>query len=338
MSDVHSKSTRPEWANRALASEFEPLPRIGVVQSVRRYWYLVLVPIVVFVAAAAVAAEKRTPRYTAEARLMVGRLNMSTPGAVAGFAQAAQDLASAYPLAIDATGVVGPLARQFHTTPAQIRNEISSSQVPSSPIVRVFATGSSPRQAVSLANAAGNQLVSFLGTFNQDNPDVARLLQEDSAAQVGYQRDLAGLQAASKQTGPLSPQGQKLAAAVNVDKLVTTSLGNDYQIALQTGTVTSLLAPLQFADTATSDKRSTLQIALFAALVTGLLAGLGLATLRANMLARRALTAPSWEPEPDGGVSAGDPSPAVEQLHVPTVPEAAGNGAHAPDHPPAAGG
>ncbi len=327
MSDVDSKPTRPVWATRALASEFEPLPRIGVLQSVRRYWYLVLLPIVVFVPAAAVAAEKRTPHYTAEARLMVGRLNISTPGAVAGFAQAAQDLAAAYPLAIDATGVIDPLAQQFHTTPAKIRNEISSTQVPSSPIVRVFATGSTGKFATRLANAASNQLVTFLTTFNQDNSDAARLLKEESAAQLAYQRDLANLQAASKQSGTPSPQNQKLAAAVDVDKLVTTTLGNDYQLTLQTGAVTALLQPLQFADTATSDKTSTLQIALFVALVAGLIAGLGLATLRANIVARRALTAPSWEPELEGATPAGNHFPA------PTTPESAGNGSQSPEQP-----
>ncbi|MGA2925569.1 MAG: hypothetical protein ABSG43_06150 [Solirubrobacteraceae bacterium] len=297
MSDVESKPTRPTWAARALASEFEPLPRIGLLESVRRYWYLAALPIIVFVAVAAAAGEKRTPHYTAEARLMVGRLNISTPGAVAGFAQAAQDLAAAYPLVIDATGVIDPLAKQFHTTPGNIRNEISSSQVPSSPIIRVFATGATSKFVIRLANAASNQLVTYLTTFNQDNPDATRLLKEDQAAQLVYERDLANLQAVSKHSGPLSPQNQKLAAAVDVDKLETTGLGNDYQLTLQTSAVTSLLQPLQFADTATSDKKSKLEIAVFAALVAGLIAGLGLATLRANVIARRALTAPSWQPE-----------------------------------------
>ena len=235
MSDLKSRPSEAGWASRALASEFEPLPRIGVLESVRRYWYLVLAPIMLFVAVAAVAAEKRTPRYTAEARLMVGRLNISTPGAVAGFAQAAQDLAAAYPLVIDATGVIDPLAHRFHTTPAKIRNEISSSQVPSSPIIRVFATGSTPRFVIALANDASQQLLDYLTTFNQDNPDAARLLKQEAAAQLVYQRDLASLQAVSKNSGPLSPQNQKLAAAVDEDKLITTSLGNDYQLMLKQG-------------------------------------------------------------------------------------------------------
>jgi len=305
MPDVQAKPEPPAWADRALASEFEPLPRIGVLESVRRYWYLVLASIVLFVAVAAVAAEQRTPHYTAEARLMVGRLNISTPGAVAGFAQAAQDLAAAYPLVIDATGVVDPLARDFHTKPARIRNMISSTQVPSSPIIRVFATGSTAKFVIRLANDASNKLVGYLTAFNQDNPDAARLLKQENAAQLVYQRDLANLQAVSKHSGPLSPENQKLAAAVDDDKLITTSLGSDYQLTLQTSAVTALLQPLQFADTATSDKNSKLQIALFAALIAGLIVGIGLATLRANMVARRALTAPSWQPGGGGGVGGG---------------------------------
>lgn len=330
MSDVQAKPTRPAWASRALASEFEPLPRIGVLESVRRYWYLALAVIVLFVAVAAVAAENRTPHYTAEARLMVGRLNISTPGAVAGFAQAAQDLAAAYPLVIDATGVVDPLAREFHTTPANIRDQVSSTQVPSSPIIRVFATGSTEKFVIRLANDASNQLVDYLTTFNQDNPDAARLLKQEGAAQLVYQRDLANLQTVSKHSGPLSVQNQKLAAAVDDDKLITTGLGNDYQLTLQTSAVTALLAPLQFADTATSDRTSKLQIALFAALITGLIVGLALATLRANMVARRALTAPSWQPEPGGG---GGADADLDPSSPHGTPDGFANGSQAPQKP-----
>ena len=86
-----------------------------------------LLPILVFVPVAGVVAAKRTPTYTAEARLMVGRLNISTPGAVQGFATAAQDLASTYPLVIDADGVVNPVARQLRTTPADVRSRLSAS-------------------------------------------------------------------------------------------------------------------------------------------------------------------------------------------------------------------
>ena len=87
MSDVEPQSSQaPEWAAQALAAEFAPLPQVGLLQSARRYWLLVLLPILMFVPVAAVIAAKRTPTYTAEARLTVGRLNISTPGAVQGFA------------------------------------------------------------------------------------------------------------------------------------------------------------------------------------------------------------------------------------------------------------
>ena len=84
MPDVESKWEAPAWGSGALASEFEPLPRIGVFQAARRHWLLVLLPILVLVPVAAVLAARRTPTYSAEARMVVGQLNISTPGAIAG--------------------------------------------------------------------------------------------------------------------------------------------------------------------------------------------------------------------------------------------------------------
>jgi capsular polysaccharide biosynthesis protein len=307
MSNVDfERAERPKWAQRVLAAEFEALPRIGVVQSARRYWHIVLVPVVIFVAVAAVAASRRTPHYSAEARLMVGRLNISSPGAITGFTQAAQDLASAYPLVINADGVIDPLASRFHTSPADIRKRLSATQVPSSPIIRVMATGSSAQGAQNLANAASASLVAYLTKFNMDDPDATRLLAAVNAAEVAYQKAQAAY--AGHPRPALTPADQRLAAAVDTALLQVKSLSTDYSLTLETEAVTSLLQPLVSASSATSDRTSVLEIALFAALVGGTVVGLALATIRANRTARRALATPSWEPELGGSSHSEEPA------------------------------
>lgn len=91
MPDVQPKPSRPpDWAARTLAAEFGPLPQVGPVQAARRYWFLVLLPVLVLVPLAAAVAAKRPATYTAESRLIVGRLNISTAGAAQGFAGAAR--------------------------------------------------------------------------------------------------------------------------------------------------------------------------------------------------------------------------------------------------------
>ncbi len=305
MPDRESRSSSPpEWAASALAAEFEPLPRIGALQAIQRYWWLVLAPVVAFVAIAAVVASNRTPTFSAEARLMVGRLNVSTPGAVQGFAQAAQDLAATYPLVIDADGVVDPVAQQLGTTPKEVRSHLSSTQVPSSSIVRVDATGTSAKAAVKLANAASTSLVAFLTKFNQDNPDAARLLKILQDSELTYQR-AAAVGPSNQTKRPLSPNNQKLAAALATARVQVSGAASNYQTTVLTEAVTSLLQPITSASNASSDKTSKLEIAILAALLAGLVVGVALATLRANWVARRALTAPSWAPDPSArGASA----------------------------------
>jgi curli biogenesis system outer membrane secretion channel CsgG len=297
-----SSRGRSEWADAALAAEFARLPRIGVLESIRRYWLLALLPVVVLVAAAAVLAQTRPSTYTAQARLQVGRLNISPAGAVSGFAEAAQTLASAYARAITSDGVVDSLATRFHTTPSAIRARISATPVPSSPIVSIFATGPSARQAVTLANAASAALVSYLVRSNQNSPDARRLLQEIRVEELAFQRALAARQAI-KRRPPLGIHGQQVAANLDDARLQLSSLEAAYQATVGSEAVSSLLQPLNQAYSASSNRAHRLQIAVFAGLVLGVLIGLALATLRANLAVRRVLMSPSFELDDRGPLS-----------------------------------
>ena len=66
---------------------------------------------------------------------------------------------------------------------------------------------------------------------------------------------------------------------------------------MQSEAVSGLLEPLVAATSASRNRASDLQIGLFVGLVAGIIIGLGLATLCANQMAQRTLTAPPWTPD-----------------------------------------
>lgn len=327
--DTSSERMMPEWAASSLAAEFAPLPRIGILQAARRYWWLVIAPIVVLVPIVAIAALARTPTYSAEARLIVGRLNISTPGAIQGYAQASQDLAATYPLVVYADGVLGSVARQLHMSTGDVKDNISATQVPSSGIVRLDATSTSAAGAIKLANAASAALVSYLAKVNRDDQDQARLLTALQSADLAYQQAQAAVTPNAK--GPISPAQEKARAAVEAAKVKVTGLVQEYQATTLTQAVTSLLQPVSSANSATSDRTSKLMLALLGALIAGGVFGLMLATLRANALARHTLTAPVWTPQPSrrgGKAGSGKPDPvqSTERSRSVTEPEGSGHG------------
>ena len=286
-----------EAAFESVAAEFRPLPRVGPLEAVRRHWLLALLPIVVIVPIVAFVVHNQPPTYSAEARLMVGRLNLSAPGAIQGYAQAAQDLAATYPLVIDANGVVAPLEREFHLTYNQVVSHISASEVPSSSIVRVTATAKSRHLAVSLANAASGSMVTYLVTQNRDDPDIAHLYNTMQSAQLAYQKAAAALP--SPTNGPpqaSTPAQQKALANAATAKNVLEAAVHNYDSTSQVATVSSILQPIMSATQASSNHRATLELAVLISCILALMIGVTAATLRANYLVRRALTLPPWEP------------------------------------------
>jgi len=306
MKGVEHRRPMPGSAASALAAEFEPVPRIGALVALRRHWLLALLPIIVLVPVVGVVAAKRTPKYSAEARLMAGQLNLSTAAAVAGYAQASQDLASTYPLMIYANPVIGRVARQLHISSAAVASGLTATSVPSSSIVRVDATAGSAKQAIDIANAASAALIHYVASFNRNNSDSPRLQKALLAANVAYEHAVAQMPSTSQ--GPLDPAGQRLKAKVDTARAAVAGLTSVYQQSLLNESASSLLRPLSSATGATSDKTRKLEIALFAAVIAGAILGVGLATLRANVVARRALTAPPWQPagagfEGDGGLA-----------------------------------
>lgn len=291
-----TQTTRKDL-RQVIESEFIAVPRVGPVEAVRRYWLLAILPILILVPVLGFVAYREKPTYTAESRMIVGQLNISTPGAIQGYVQAAQDLASTYPLVISADSVVKPTAAVLHVTPFYVRTHLSATQVPQSSIVRIDATGSSGAQAVDMANTASKALVAYLAKVNSNRRSLRALFAQVSHAELSFHQAASKIPRFPKQRRTAA--GERAIAMAGSEQVRLNAAVQNYNQTLQAQSLTSLLQPVSYAAQATSNKTSRLIIALLGAAVVGAILGIGLATVRANMILRRSLTLPTWDGSPD---------------------------------------
>lgn len=300
--------------DQVLESEFMRVPRVGPMEAVRRYWLLAIFPVIVLVPILGFVAYREKPTYTAEARMIVGQLNISTPGAIQGYVQAAQDLAATYPLVIDADRVIKPTAAALHVSPSYVRAHLSATQVPTSSIVRIDATGSSATQAVEMANTASKALVTYLAKVNSNRRTLDALFAQVSQAELNFHR--AHSKIPKLQKDRLTVAGQRAIAAAGTAQVKLNAAVQSYNQSLQAQSLNSLLQPVSYAAQATSNRTSTLEIALLGAAVVGAILGIGLATLRANMVLRRSLSLRAWDSASDWpGAGYADGAQGVEVGH-----------------------
>ena len=279
----HTEPPAPRW-----------VPRVDALTAARRHWLFVIVVTVLLTGAGVFAATLSNPVYTAEARLAVGRIDVSAPGAIATFATATTALASQYSRSIDARGVTRVAARRTGLTSAQVAARVSATPVPESPVIRVLATGPSQRQAVTLANEAGNGLVAFTTQLNRSNPDAVRLLRQyrSTSREVVRLRTRFDTLRRRQLDRPSSDNRQRFNRALvelQVAELRRTTARNAYTAATSSQASTQLVQMLTPASAATSNRSSRIQLYGFVGFAAGLALGLALATLRANSVVRRSL-------------------------------------------------
>jgi hypothetical protein len=271
----------------------QPLPGLGTAQAVRRHWPLVVAPVVIMVAAAAAFGLSYRPTYTAEARLNVGRLDVTTQS-IPGYANGIQSLAVAFARAVTADAVVRPVATKLRLTPQQVSDRLDASPVPQSPLIIVDAKGPTEGKAVDLANAASDQLVAYLTTVDAVNPGAARLLSLYKA----HARRLNDLKLARPaaqrafRSHPTAANRRALSASlaeVQQQALLVSGLKTGYLNLQQGANSASLVQVLNPAQDASSNKRTRLAALLFGALVIGLLVGVTLAVARSRAALRRTL-------------------------------------------------
>jgi uncharacterized protein involved in exopolysaccharide biosynthesis len=244
-------------------------------QSVLRHPFVTLLTIVVFAAGAVAFGMLREPTWTSEARLSVGELSPSTDSAP-GIVEANQQLASAYSRAASADRVLTPVSRELGLAKGDVRKRLTASPIPESPVITVKGTGRSERDAVVIAQVGTSALVRYIRELGNRNPEAERLLNELTLAR----EDVARLQQEAL-VGAANPE-------LDEAKLRVRSLEAQYLETTQRAGATPV-TELNPAETATSDERKILKLALIAAVLAGLAVGAALATLRELRLRRRAL-------------------------------------------------
>jgi uncharacterized protein involved in exopolysaccharide biosynthesis len=270
------------------------VPRITPLTAARRHWFIVAFVTLLFTGAGVAAGWLRPPQYTAQARLVVGRIDVSAPGALGSFTAATQALASQYSRTIDAQGVTRRVARRAGMTPQAVAARVSATPIPQSPVMKVFATDTSAAEAVRLANLASDALVSYTTALNRSNPDTARLLSRYAQAagqvvsrQARLRRQLRRYDA--KPSRRKLAQVQRTRVDLRVAQLRSQTLRNAYSASTESQAATALVQVLERAFAGTSDRMRYVQFLGFLGFVAGIAAGLALATLRANRLLRRSI-------------------------------------------------
>ena len=268
----------PATDERLIEAGFEP---VGPVVAALRHPLLLVVPLVVMVLAALAVGLARSPVYSAEARLSVGRVNVPAY-TLQSVIQGNATLAAGYARAISAGPVIARAAKVAGVSPATARSVLSASQIPETTLIRVEATAPDRGTAVALANGGGQGLISYVTQLNSDPGSAAVIAQYDKTeahiqsleyrlsrlpahAGAGARRYAAGLQ-----------------AEIQTARLEALDLANRYQVDRGSepgpGTV-QMLVP---AATAGSDRSSVLERALLIGAAAGLVLGCALALARAN--------------------------------------------------------
>ena len=254
-----------------------------MLESLRRHFIIALLPVLLLGGGAVALGLSRAPEYTSEARLNVGGLNL-TQQAIEGYSHAVQQLAIAYSRSIHATGVIEPVARETSLPPAEIVDAVSATPIQGSPIISVRATTGDAAQSVRLADAAAESLVDYAVELNSGRDLSADLLTRYRDAAADYRE--ARLEASR---GGRGSRRERLETRADTAKLKRDTLGFLYSQSQAGQATVHLVQKLAPAAAATSDRDEVLQDYVAAAIIAGLLIGVGLAVARANAVARRRL-------------------------------------------------
>lgn len=236
----------------------------------------------------------RKPTYTATSQLSVGQLNASDPAAVGSVVQASATLASVYSRQIDATEV-----RQNIRTavgPSVGGSTVSATPIPESPLVKVTATGGSQRVAATVANAASRALTAYAAKYSDSSGGADTLYARFSAAALKYvqqQNTVTKLQGLVSRSPTTANQNRlnKAHADLQSALLLREGLRANYLTTRQNARTTPSLSIFALANSATSDRRSVMQVLGLLGLLAGAAVGAALATLRLNRRVAR-LTRP----------------------------------------------
>jgi capsular polysaccharide biosynthesis protein len=258
-----------------------PAPYVSPGVSARQHWRMILLIILVALLIATAAAFVRSPTYTAEARLIVGKTTqLDNLAATPGLSVAGQELAASYSRLMSTPSVQNDVARRLG---GSLVGEVTATPIPQSPIIRVDGTAASGDRAKAVANAGARALIQAVDRVNTAQQALNdKLLQQYQTADTQLLRDTQTLQALQAQLAQASASAseglrqQVLTAQtqVDTDNLRLRAIENDFQSAHTPGQLDQqVVQRLGAAGGATSDRDTFLEMALIGGLVAGILVG-----------------------------------------------------------------
>ena len=224
----------------------------------------------------------RQPTYTASATLQVGQVNPNSPGFL-GYVQSASSLATAFSRSIAAAPVLATIDRKLTLDPSQATPRLSAEPIPLAPAFRVIATGDSDSSAIRLANAASGAIIVYENHSNSSNPQAKSLLADYRVASLELKQTearLADLESGEDPDALAEAEAERAAARVKLRGIDTAYIAAVTSQAPREGLV-SLVAG---ATSASSDRKSKIELYGFLGLLAGLLVGCAGAVLRERQL------------------------------------------------------
>jgi len=266
------------------------VPGSQLLRAARRHWFLALLPVLLFVGGAVALGLKRPPRYTATANLSVGHVYVANPTGIATIIDATQSLAAVYSRAIHSEEVLQGTRNRLGA--GSVSGSFNATPLPSSPLIKVTAESSSANEAVTLANASADALTVYVNKQVRDNSASTTLAERYRSASLEYRqaldtRNRLNRRYQRKQTRANKEARDRASAAADTALLRREALQASYEQAVQGGTSSVSVESFSRASSATSDRRSMMQILVFVGLLGGLAAGAALALLRAARDIRR---------------------------------------------------
>jgi hypothetical protein len=245
---------------------------------------LVVVCVLLCAGAGVAAGLLRSPKYKAESQVFVGSFDVRTV-AISGFVTASVQLADAYSRLASSDAVVVPVSQRLGLSRETVRNDLTSSNIPGSPVVRLDATGSNRRSAIRLARTATAVTIERVQRLTTGQSEAERLLRQ--FRQEVHSAELAESAATRlRDSGATVSQSKLLAAQTRAEtaRLRATALGNLYNEVRSNARGAAQAHVIRNALSASDDRSEVLQRLILLGAAAGLVLGAGLATLRQRRL------------------------------------------------------
>jgi hypothetical protein len=276
----------PPHGVRAIAFIVQrPQPYVAPGRSAQNHWRLVASLAILGLLAGVVLGYLKSPTYTAETRLVVGKTaQLSNLASVPGLDAAGQSLAGTYSRLVSTDAVRSSTAKRLG---GSLDGGLSASPIPRSPVILVEGSASTPEQAADIADAGSRALVEAVNTLNQEQSASAEALLNQ------YEETDRELLVAQANLDTLRQQlsGASGTALDNIQKQINLAQsqvdGLQVQLAALSSAYNGVYNPAKIntqvvqrvgdAEQTGSNRTRTIELGALVGLVAGALIGLGLA-------------------------------------------------------------